>query len=105
MKTSQGIVHWINSALLASILCVLLFKPDKFLSLYDAQKEIHPIKRSKMIPAVAVYNSVDVSGSVEVTRMPSVEISPLSQPLEVTVEKPVKVEPEDWKGLPVRIER
>ena len=107
MINQQNLVHWINSALLTTVLLVLVFKPlgHDFPTVYDVKNQKHPLLKEKMLPVFAIEGTVDISGGVEITGNPSVEISSLSQPLDVNVTSPVKVEPQDWEGLPVKIQR
>ena len=62
------------------------------------------LERDKFVPVVAVINTVSVVGTVNLDSGTSVDISNLS-PIKTEIVGSVKVEPEDWQGLPVRIEK
>ena len=106
MKLPQNFVHWVNSTLLICIFAVVVFtRPRNATTIYELKNEKDQIKREKMIPVISVCGTTKISGSVAVVDMPAVEIDPISFPIEVKVEDSVKVEPEDFNGLPVRIQR
>lgn len=68
----------------------------------EEYKKASPVDRDKRVPVVAVINTVEVGGSVDIHRMPSVEIGNIS-PLEVTTaaRSPLKVSVEDGERIPV----
>lgn len=71
----------------------------------EEYKKASPVDRDKRVPVVAVINTVEVGGSVDIHRMPSVEIGNIS-PLEVTsaANSPLKVSFEDGERIPVSID-
>lgn len=71
----------------------------------EEYKKASPVDRDKRVPVVAVINTVNVAGSVDIHRMPSVEISNLI-PLEVTsaANSPLKVSFDDGERIPFSID-